>query len=83
MSLPGLTRQSIGSKIFDGCAGQARDEGWIAMPMIDADGCLLNVSVEGRQSGPTLMLSNSLGSTMQMWEPQMKALTAGFPGDPL
>jgi 3-oxoadipate enol-lactonase len=45
------------------------------MPMIDADGCLLNVSVEGRQSGPTLMLSNSLGSTMQMWEPQMKALT--------
>ncbi|MEA2978902.1 MAG: 3-oxoadipate enol-lactonase, partial [Alphaproteobacteria bacterium] len=42
------------------------------MPMIDADGCLLNVSVEGRDGGPTLMLSNSLGSTMQMWEPQMK-----------
>jgi 3-oxoadipate enol-lactonase len=48
------------------------------MPMIDADGCLLNVAVEGRQSGPTLMLSNSLGSTMQMWEPQMKALTEVF-----
>ena len=32
------------------------------MPMIDADGCLLNVSVEGRDGGPTLMLSNSLGS---------------------
>ena len=45
------------------------------MPMIDADGCLLNVSVEGRDSGPTLMLSNSLGCTLQMWEPQMKALT--------
>src|SRR6516162_4266387 len=44
------------------------------MPMIDADGCLLNVSVDGRQSGPTLMLSNSLGCTLQMWEPQMKAL---------
>src|SRR3979490_2946247 len=44
------------------------------MPMIDADGCLLNVSVEGRDGGPTLMLSNSLGATMQMWEPQMKAL---------
>jgi len=27
------------------------------MPMIDADGCLLNVSVEGRDGGPTLMLS--------------------------
>ena len=30
------------------------------MPMIDADGCLLNVTVEGRDGGPTLMLSNSL-----------------------
>ncbi len=46
--------------------------------MIDADGCLLNVSVEGRDGGPTLMLSNSLGCTMQMWEPQMKALTQVF-----
>ena len=48
------------------------------MPMIDADGCLLNVSVEGRDGGPTLMLSNSLGTTMAMWEPQMKALTQVF-----
>ncbi len=48
------------------------------MPMIDADGCLLNVSVEGRESGPTIMLSNSLGTTMQMWEPQMAALTKLF-----
>ena len=48
------------------------------MPMIDADGCLLNVSVEGRDGGPTLMLSNSLGCTMQMWEPQMTALTSCF-----
>ncbi len=48
------------------------------MPMIDADGCLLNVSVEGRDGGPTLMLSNSLGCGLQMWEPQMKALTQLF-----
>ena len=48
------------------------------MPMIDADGCLINVSVEGRDVGPTLMLSNSLGCTLQMWEPQMKALTQLF-----
>jgi len=46
--------------------------------MIDADGCLLNVSVEGRDGGPTLMLSNSLGCTMAMWEPQMPALTKLF-----
>src|SRR3979409_791284 len=48
------------------------------MPMIDADGCRLNVSVEGRDGGPTLMLSNSLGCTLQMWEPQMKAFTQLF-----
>jgi 3-oxoadipate enol-lactonase len=48
------------------------------MPMIDADGCLLNVTVEGRDGGPTLMLSNSLGCTLQMWEPQMPALTQVF-----
>src|SRR5947209_9355335 len=48
------------------------------MPMIDADGCLLNVTVEGRDGGPTLMLSNSLGCTLQMWEPQMKAFTQRF-----
>jgi len=48
------------------------------MPMIDADGCLLNVSVEGRDGGPTLMLSNSLGTNLNMWEPQMKAFTQEF-----
>ena len=48
------------------------------MPMIDAgDGCLLNVSVDGRD-GPTLILSNSLGCTLEMWEPQMAALTKQF-----
>lgn len=48
------------------------------MPMIDADGCLLNVSVDGRDDEPTLMLSNSLGCTLEMWEPQMKTLTQLF-----
>src|SRR5207237_1905061 len=61
------------------CHGPARphDED-TTMPMIDADGCLLNVSVEGRDGGPTLMLSNSLGCNLQMWEPQMKAVTQVF-----
>lgn len=48
------------------------------MPMVDADGCRLNVTVEGRDGGPTLMLSNSLGTTLHMWEPQMAALTKVF-----
>jgi 3-oxoadipate enol-lactonase len=80
MSLPGLTRQSIFLNKFlwmDARVKPAHDEGY-KMPMIDADGCLLNVTVEGRDGGPTLMLSNSLGSTMQMWEPQMKALRQVF-----
>ena len=45
------------------------------MPMIDAEGCLLNVTVEGRDGGPTLILSNSLGCALNMWQPQMAALT--------
>ncbi len=49
------------------------------MPTINADdGCPLNVVVEGRDDGPTLMLSNSLGCTMAMWRPQMDALTRLF-----
>jgi 3-oxoadipate enol-lactonase len=48
------------------------------MPMIDADGCLLNVSVDGGDDKPALMLSNSLGCTLEMWEPQMRALTREF-----
>lgn len=48
------------------------------MPLIDADGCLLNVSVEGRDGAPTLMLSNALGCTLEMWQPQMKELTQLF-----
>jgi 3-oxoadipate enol-lactonase len=37
------------------------------MPMIEADGCLLNVSVDGHGDGQTLMLSNSSGCTLEMW----------------
>jgi len=49
------------------------------MPTINADdGCPLNVAVEGRDDGPTLMLSNSLGCTMAMWEPQLGALAKQF-----
>jgi 3-oxoadipate enol-lactonase len=81
MSLPGLTRQSITldkGQLFKMAARvNPRMTRITTMPMIDADG-LLNVSVEGRDGGPTLMLSNSLGCNLQMWEPQMKALTEVF-----
>lgn len=48
------------------------------MPMIDADGCQINVAIDGREQGPTIVLSNSLGSTIKMWEPQLAALGQQF-----
>jgi 3-oxoadipate enol-lactonase len=40
------------------------------MPMIDADGCPLNVEVDGSIGAPVLMLSNSLGTDLHMWDDQ-------------
>ncbi|MCP1843407.1 3-oxoadipate enol-lactonase [Bradyrhizobium sp. USDA 4524] len=74
MSLPGNSAK----RMFAQMTRQAHDERDKTMPMINADGCLLNVQADGRDGGPTLMLSNSLGCTLQMWEPQMRALTQLF-----
>ncbi len=41
------------------------------MPMINADdGCPINVEVAGRDGAPVLMLSNSLGTNLHMWDDQ-------------
>ena len=49
------------------------------MPTITAnDGCPLHVEIEGREDAPVLMLSNSLGTTRHMWDPQMAAFTAKY-----
>src|SRR5690349_11468570 len=48
------------------------------MPTIDADGCPINVEVEGRADAPVLMLSNSLGTNLHMWDPQMGEFTKHF-----
>jgi 3-oxoadipate enol-lactonase len=48
------------------------------MPTINADGCPIHVEVEGPQTAPTLILSNSLGTTLQMWEPQVAPFTKNF-----
>jgi 3-oxoadipate enol-lactonase len=41
------------------------------MPIIKADdGCPLNVEVEGKDGAPALMLSNSLGTDLHMWDDQ-------------
>ncbi len=41
------------------------------MPMIDADGCQINVEVSGSDSAPALILSNSLGTDLRMWDDQV------------
>ena len=40
------------------------------MPMIDANGCPIHVEVEGSVGAPVLMLSNSLGTDLHMWDDQ-------------
>jgi len=48
------------------------------MPMIDANGATLHVEIEGPAGAPVLMLSNSLGTDLHMWDPQMEALAKSF-----
>jgi len=48
------------------------------MPFADASGCKLFYRVDGHDDAPALVLSNSLGTTHEMWEPQMAALTERF-----
>ncbi len=48
------------------------------MPVIDADGCPIHVEVEGPERAPVLMLSNSLGTTLHMWNGQVAPFTQHF-----
>jgi 3-oxoadipate enol-lactonase len=48
------------------------------MPRINADGCSIHVQVEGPERAPVLMLSNSLGTTLHMWDPQVAPFTRHF-----
>jgi 3-oxoadipate enol-lactonase len=47
---------------------------WVAM----GDGCRIAYRFDGPQDGPILMLSNSLGTTLEMWTPQMERLSKRF-----
>ncbi|RJF99208.1 3-oxoadipate enol-lactonase [Noviherbaspirillum saxi] len=48
------------------------------MPTIDNEGVRLHYQVEGKEDAPWLVLSNSLGTTLAMWEPQMPDLAQRF-----
>ena len=48
------------------------------MPDIKADGCTIHVEVEGPDQAPVLMLSNSLGTNLHMWDQQVAPFTRHF-----
>lgn len=43
------------------------------MPTINAAGCRINVEIDGAESAPPLLISNSLGTNLHMWDEQAKA----------
>ena len=48
------------------------------MPVIQADGCPIHVEIEGPERAPALMLSNSLGTNLHMWDDQAAELATRF-----
>ena len=48
------------------------------MPHIDADGCAIYYEIEGPERGPVLMMSNSLGTNLHMWDDQVPAWSRHF-----
>ena len=48
------------------------------MPTIQSNGCPIHVEVEGPEKAPVLMLSNSLGTTLHMWDEQVAPFTQHF-----
>ena len=48
------------------------------MPVIESNGCPIHVQVEGPENAPVLILSNSLGTTLHMWDGQAGPFTRHF-----
>jgi 3-oxoadipate enol-lactonase len=48
------------------------------MPMIATNGTQINVEIAGRDDAPALMLSNSLGTNLHMWDEQADELSKHF-----
>jgi 3-oxoadipate enol-lactonase len=49
------------------------------MPDIKTDdGCVIHAELEGPEGAPVLMLSNSLGTTLHMWDEQVSPFTRHF-----
>jgi 3-oxoadipate enol-lactonase/4-carboxymuconolactone decarboxylase len=48
------------------------------MPQVDAAGIRLNCQIDGPDGAPVVMLANSLGADLGMWQPQVAALAGRF-----
>ena len=48
------------------------------MPFADTGKGSLHYEIDGADDAPVLVLSNSLGTTLDMWLPQMPALVEQF-----
>jgi 3-oxoadipate enol-lactonase len=48
------------------------------MPFMEKNGARVHYQLEGRTDAPYLVLSNSLGTELNMWEPQMPTLLQHF-----
>lgn len=46
--------------------------------IVTGDGCRIAYRLDGREGAPVLLLSNSLGTAMAMWEPQMAVFSGHF-----
>ena len=48
------------------------------MPIFSRDDLRLHYRVDGAEDAPALLISNSLGTDLEMWSPQMNVLTENF-----
>lgn len=48
------------------------------MPFAELSDVTLHYRLDGDESLPVLMLSNSLGTSFEMWQPQIAALTQHY-----
>jgi 3-oxoadipate enol-lactonase len=52
--------------------------GDFAMPFVDLNGARFHYQMNGKRGSPALVLSNSLGSALSMWDPQVEAFGKHF-----
>lgn len=48
------------------------------MPSLEVNGIRLNYRLDGDEGRPVLVMSNSLGTALEMWDPQVPALSEHF-----